>query len=108
MKHEILTWEDKPEGRKFDSPWCHWNFSLTKLFRPHYDTGVDSASNRYKYQGYLLMRKGGLYEWLTTLPPSCAYCLEILGASTSWSSKSDDVVVGYLHIQSTDRHSVAV
>ena len=19
----------KPEGRKFDSRWCHWNFSLT-------------------------------------------------------------------------------
>jgi hypothetical protein len=19
----------KPEGRKFDSQWCHWNFSLT-------------------------------------------------------------------------------
>jgi hypothetical protein len=19
----------KPEGRGFDSPWCHWNFSLT-------------------------------------------------------------------------------
>jgi len=19
----------KPEGRRFDSRWCHWNFSLT-------------------------------------------------------------------------------
>jgi hypothetical protein len=27
--------------------------------------------------------KGGL----TTLPPSCADCLEILGASTAWGSK---------------------
>jgi hypothetical protein len=74
---------------------------------PHYDPGVDSASNRYKYQGYFLRRKGGRCEWLTTLPPSGAYCLEILGASTSWSCKWDDVVVGYLRIQGADSHSVA-
>jgi len=33
----------KPEGRGFDSRWCHWKFSLTS-FRPHYGPGVDSAS----------------------------------------------------------------
>jgi hypothetical protein len=27
----------KPEGHGFDSRWCHWNFSLTYSFRPHYD-----------------------------------------------------------------------
>ena len=31
--------------------------------------------------------KGGRCVGLTTLPPSCADCLEILGASTSWSPK---------------------
>jgi len=25
----------KPEGRGFDSRWCHWNFLLTYSFRPH-------------------------------------------------------------------------
>ena len=40
----------KPEGRGFDSRWCHWNFSLTLSFRPYYGTGVDSASNRNEYQ----------------------------------------------------------
>jgi hypothetical protein len=35
----------KPEGGGFDSRWCHWNFSLTQSFRPHYDPGFDSASN---------------------------------------------------------------
>ena len=40
----------KPEGRGFDSRWCHWNFSLTQSFRPHYDPGVDSASNINEYQ----------------------------------------------------------
>ena len=44
----------KLEGRGFDCRWCHWNFSLTQSFRPHYDSGVDSASNRNEYQEYFL------------------------------------------------------
>ena len=44
----------KSEGRGFDSRWCHWNFSLTKSFRPQYGPGVDSASNRNEYQGCFL------------------------------------------------------
>ena len=43
----------KPEGRGFDSRWCHLNFSLTS-FRPHYGPGVDSASNRNEYPEYFL------------------------------------------------------
>jgi hypothetical protein len=31
----------KPEGRGFDSRWCHWNVSLTLFFRPHYGPGAD-------------------------------------------------------------------
>jgi hypothetical protein len=44
----------KPEGRGYDSRWCHWNFSLTKSFRPHYGPEVDSDSNRNEYQEYFL------------------------------------------------------
>ena len=66
-----------PEGRGFDSRWCHWNFSLTSSFRPHYGPGVDSASNRNEYQVYFLGGKGGRCVGLTTLPPSCVDCLEI-------------------------------
>jgi hypothetical protein len=44
----------KPEGRGIDFQWCHWNFSLTLSFRPHYGRGVDSASNRNKYQEYFV------------------------------------------------------
>ena len=44
----------KPEGCGLHSQWGNWNFSLTKCFRPHYGPGVDSASNRNEYQGYLL------------------------------------------------------
>jgi hypothetical protein len=44
----------KTECRRFDSRWCHWNFSLTESFRPHYGPRVDSASNRNEYQEYIL------------------------------------------------------
>jgi len=63
--------------RGFDSWLCHWNFSLTSLFRLHYGPGVDSGSNRNEYQEYFLGGKGGWCIGLTTLPPSCADCLEI-------------------------------
>ena len=54
---------------------------------------VNSPSGRNEYHRYLVGKGGG---WggksgrcarLTTSPPSSAYCLEILGASTSWSPK---------------------
>jgi len=38
-----------PEGRAFDSGWCHWKFSFSQIFRPHSDPGVDSASDRNEY-----------------------------------------------------------
>jgi hypothetical protein len=44
----------KPEGRGFDSRWCHWNFSLIKSSRSRHDPGIDSSSNRNEYQGYFL------------------------------------------------------
>jgi len=44
----------KPEGRGFDSRWCHWNFLLTSSFRTHYGPGVDSASKRNEYQEHIL------------------------------------------------------
>ena len=68
---------NKPEGRGFDSRWCHWNFSLTKSFRLHYGPGVDSVSNRNEYQDYFLWGKSGRCVGLTTLPHSYADCLEI-------------------------------
>jgi hypothetical protein len=49
--------------------------------------GVDSASNRNAYQGFLLEGKGGRCIGLTTLPPSCSDGLEILGASNSLNPK---------------------
>ena len=48
---------------------------------------VGSASNRNQYEGYLLRGKGGRGVGLTTLPSSCADCLEILTVLTSCSPK---------------------
>jgi len=62
-------------------------FFIAKSFRPHYGPGIDSASNRNKYQQYLLLGKGGRCVALTTLPPSYVDCLEILGTSTSWNTQ---------------------
>jgi hypothetical protein len=39
--------------------------------------GVDSASNRNEYQEYFLGDKGGRCVGLTTVPPTCADCLDI-------------------------------
>jgi hypothetical protein len=64
-----------------------------------YGPGVDSASNRNEYQEYFLGGKRGRCVWLTTLPPSCAYCLETLGSSTSWNPKGlSRPVKGSLHL----------
>jgi hypothetical protein len=49
-------------------------------FRPHYDTGADSASSRYEYQESFLGGKGGRCVRLTMLAPSFADCLRILRA----------------------------
>ena len=44
----------KPEGRGFDSRWCHWNFPSTQSFWQHYGPGGDSVCNRNEYQEYIL------------------------------------------------------
>jgi hypothetical protein len=72
--HEALR--HKPEGRGFDSRWCHWNFLLTS-FQPHFDPGVNSACKRNEFQEHLFVGKGSRCIGLKTCSPSCANCLEI-------------------------------
>ena len=77
--------------------WCSWlrhcatnrkvagsiPHGITGIFHWHNPSGrtvalgVDSASNRNEYREYFLRGKGGRCVGLTTLPPSCADCLEI-------------------------------
>ena len=70
MAQEVEALHYKLEGRWFDSS-------------PHYGSGVDLASKTNEYKVYLLRGKGGPSIGLTTLPPSCADGLVILGAETS-------------------------
>jgi hypothetical protein len=49
---------------------------IIQIFHP-LNPGVDSASNRNKYQEYCLGCRGGRCLGLTTLPPPCADCPEI-------------------------------
>ena len=92
MGHALPQWVEslryKSEGRGFDSLQYHWKFSLTYSFRSHYGTGIDSASKRNEYQEYFLGVKGGRCVGLTTLPPSCAHCLEIWEPQPSGTLKA--------------------
>ena len=75
VAHLVEALRYKPEGRRFDSQRCNWNFSLTQSFCPHYGPGVGSPSNRNEYQEYFLVGKGGRCVGLTILPLSYADCL---------------------------------
>jgi len=60
---------------------------LFSSFQSHYGPGIYLASNRNGYQENLLEGTDGRCVEPTALPLSCADCLEILGASTSWNPK---------------------
>jgi len=65
-------------GTHYTGPMMLLEFFIDiKSFRPHYGPEVDSASNRNEYQKYFLGDKGSRCVRLTTLPPSCVYCVEI-------------------------------
>jgi hypothetical protein len=53
----------------------------------------DSACNRNESQEHLLGGKDGRCLGMTTLPPSCADRLKVLGVSNSWSSKGLSIPV---------------
>jgi len=72
---EVLHY--KPEGRRFDSLWCCWDFPLTIPLAPTRDLGSTQPLTEMRTQEYFLGGTGGRCVWLTTLPPSCADCLEI-------------------------------
>jgi hypothetical protein len=56
----------KPEGREFDFRWGSLKFLIDLYFWPHFDPGIESASNKNEYQGYLLGDKIGRCVGLTT------------------------------------------
>jgi hypothetical protein len=62
---------------RVQSPMVSLEFFIGIILPAALRPGVESASNRNEYQEYFLGGKGGRCVWLTTLPPSCADCLEI-------------------------------
>ena len=63
------------------------------------DGWMDGWMDRYSYFPCNCYSKGGRGIGLTTLPPSCEDCLQILGASTSWSPEGlSRPVIGHLNI----------
>jgi len=60
--------------------------------------GVDSGYNRNEYQEYFLGGKGGRGVGFTTLPPSCAECLETLEPQPSGTLRACPGLLHLCHI----------
>ena len=59
----------KLDSSRYDSWWYHWDFSLIEPFWPYYNPGVNSASNRNEYLGYLIEgMAAGAYGWHIHVP----------------------------------------
>ena len=78
----VTTLRYKPERRGFDSRWGYLDF-LWQSIRQYYGCGIYLASSSNEYQGCPLGSKDDHCLRLTTFPPSCAVCLEILGDLTA-------------------------
>jgi hypothetical protein len=70
----------KPEGRGFDFRWGHWDFFVDLSLGPTQPL-TEMSARVISWGGG--GDKGGRCIGLTTLPPSCVDCLEMLEASTS-------------------------
>jgi hypothetical protein len=70
--------DEARESSRFDSRWGHWNYSL---LHPLTQTLTEMSTRS------ICWGEGSPCVELTTLSPSCADCLEVLGASTSWIPK---------------------
>jgi hypothetical protein len=72
------------ESSRFRFPVRSLQYFLDFIYPARIWPGDQSATNSNECQVHVLGNKGGRCVWLTTLVPSCADCLEIVG-SNSWS-----------------------
>ena len=82
-------------------PMVSLEFSIDIILPAALWPGFDSASNRNEYREYFLGDKGDRCVGLTTLPPSCADCLEIWEPQplASWNSQGlSRPVTGLLYL----------
>jgi hypothetical protein len=83
----------KLTGRGFDFRRCHWNFSLTSSFRPHYGHRAHTSSNRNENQQRRPARRA---DSLTTLMCRLSWNL---GVSASWNPQGlSRQVMGLLYL----------
>jgi hypothetical protein len=82
----VVALRYKSQGRGFDSRLCHWNFLLTKSFRPHTGPVVGSTSDRNEYQEYFLGVKRPVWsaDNLTTFMCRMSWNL---GAPSYWNPR---------------------
>jgi hypothetical protein len=86
----------KVEGCGFNSRWGHSGRTMVLGLTQH----LTDPSTRVK---------GGQYLGLSTLPPSCADCLEVLGASSFWIPKDlSSPVMGQLHVLNFEIEETAI
>jgi hypothetical protein len=77
----------------------------TLFFVSRRSSCVDLAFNKNEYQESSLESKDGRCIGLTTLPPSCADCLKIIGVLTSWSpNRPYGRVMGNLYLYLSSCH----
>jgi len=65
------------EGHGFDTQWCHWKFYLPKTSGRTKTLGSTHPATEMSTRNISCGDKGSQCIGLTTLPPSCANCLEI-------------------------------
>ena len=80
-RHCTTSWEDAGLIPDEANEIFHW-FLLATLWSWDRLSLAEMSTRHISWGG-----KGSRCIGLTTLPPSCADCLEIMGASTSWSHK---------------------
>jgi len=96
----------KSEGRWFDANWCQWIFHWYKILPiALYGSGVDSASNKYEYQGHFLgVKAAGALGWQPTT--ILCRCHEIWETLTSWNPLGHSrLVKGLLYLLSSMKHA---
>ena len=80
MAHLVEALRYKPEGRGFDSRWCHPSGRTMALGLTQPVTEVRTKNINWG--------KGGRCVGLTILPPLCADCLEIWESQTPGTFKA--------------------
>jgi len=83
--HLVEALHYKPEGHRFDSRWGSLDYFIDLIISAElWPKGCPNIAQKWVPEASPVGR-GSQCIGLTTSPPSCADCLEILGASSPWN-----------------------